>query len=112
MDHTIDLEPGTKLRYGQIYCISKIELKQLKAYILTNLAYAFIQRSSSPAAFPILFKKTKDGSLRLCGDNHMLNQASVKNRYHLPLISEILKRVGKTNIFTKLDLRGTYKFFE
>jgi hypothetical protein len=41
-------------------------------------------------------------------DYRALNQASVKNRYPLPLISEILERVGKAKIFTKLDLRGAY----
>jgi hypothetical protein len=32
----------------------------------------------------------------------------VKNRYPLPLIYEFLDRVGKTTIFTKLDLRSAY----
>jgi hypothetical protein len=107
-DHAIDLETGTKLPYGRMYSLSETELKTLKAYIETNLANGFIQRSSSPAALPILFVKKKDGSLRLCVDYRALNQASVKNRYPLPLISEILERVGKAKIFTKLDLRGAY----
>jgi hypothetical protein len=107
-DHAIDLEPGTKLPYRRIYSLSEVELKALKAYIETNLASGFIQRSSSPAASPILFVKKKDGSLRLCVDYRALNHASVKNRYPLPLISEILERVGKAKIFTKLDLRGAY----
>jgi hypothetical protein len=51
-DHAIDLEPGTKLPYGRIYRLSEVELKALKAYIETNLASGFIQRSSSPAASP------------------------------------------------------------
>jgi hypothetical protein len=107
-DHAIDLEMGTKLPYGRIYSLSETELKTLKAYIETNLPNGLIQRSSSPAASPILFVKKKDGSLRLCVDYRALNQASVKNRYPLPLISEILERVGKAKIFTKLDLRGAY----
>jgi hypothetical protein len=107
-DHAIDLELGTKLPYGRIYSLSEVELKALKAYIETNLASGFIQRSSSPAASPILLVKKKDGSLKLCVDYRALNHASVKNRYPLPLISEILERVGKAKIFTKLDLRGAY----
>jgi hypothetical protein len=46
--------------------------------------------------------------LRLCVDYRALNYASVKNRYPLPLISEILERVGNAKIFIKLDLRGAY----
>jgi hypothetical protein len=37
-----------------------------------------------------------------------LNYALVKNRYPLPLISEILERFGKAKTFTKLDIRGAY----
>jgi hypothetical protein len=44
-DHAIDLEPGYKLPYGRIYNLSEFELKTLKAYIETNLASGFIQRS-------------------------------------------------------------------
>jgi hypothetical protein len=83
-------------------------LRTLKAYIEANLANGFIQRSSSPAAAPILFAKKKDGGLRLCVDYRALNLATVKNRYPLPLISEMLDRVREARIFTKLDLRGAY----
>ena len=46
--------------------------------------------------------------MRLCADYRALNYALVKNRYPLPLISEILERIGKAKTFTKLDLRGAY----
>jgi hypothetical protein len=108
IDHAIDLEPGFKLRYGRIYNLSEVELKTLKACIETNLANGFIQRSSSPAAAPILFAKKKDGGLRLCVHYRTLNKATVKNRYPLLLISKILDCVGGARVFTKLDLRGAY----
>jgi len=63
----------------------EVELKILNAYIETNLANGFIQRSS-PAAAPIRFAK-KDGGLGLCVDYRALNKATVENRYPLPLIS-------------------------
>jgi hypothetical protein len=107
-DHAIDLEPGYNLPYGRIYNLSEFELRTLKAYIEANLANGFIQRSSSPAAAPILFAKKKDGGLRLWVDYRALNLATVKNRYPPPLISEMLDRVREARIFTKLDLRGAY----
>jgi hypothetical protein len=62
IDHAIDLEPDYKLPCGPIYNLSEFELKMLKAYIETNLANGFIQRSSSTVAAPILFarKMTED----------------------------------------------------
>ena len=63
---------------------------------------------SSLAAAPIHFAKKKDGGLRLCVDYRALNAGTIKNRYPLPLISEMLDRVGGARFFTKLDLRGAY----
>jgi hypothetical protein len=61
------------------------------AYTEANVTNGFTKRSS-PAAAPDLFAKKKDGGLRLCADYQALNKAPVKNRYPLPLISEILDR--------------------
>jgi hypothetical protein len=108
IDHAIDLEPGSKIPYGRIYNLSEVELKTLKAYIETNLANGFIQRSSSPAAAQILFGKKKDGGLRLCVDYWALNSATIKNRNPLPLLSEMLDRLRGARIFTKLDLQNVY----
>jgi hypothetical protein len=108
VDHAIDLVPGYKLPYGRIYNLSEFELKTLTAYIETNLANGFIQRSSSPGAAPILFAKKKDGGLRLCVDYRALNLGTVKHRYPLPLISEMLDRGRGARIFTRLDLRNAY----
>jgi len=49
-----------------------------------------------------------DGSIRLCVDFRGLNAVTIKNRYPLPLISEILDRLSYTKRFTKLDLRDAY----
>src|SRR5690606_10294399 len=57
---------------------------------------------------PILFAKKKDGSLRLCVDYRALNKITIKNRYALPLIPELLDRIRGAKYFTKLDLRGAY----
>jgi len=52
----------------------EVELKILNAYIETNLANGFIQRSS-PAIALILFAKMNDGRLRLCVDYRTVNKA-------------------------------------
>jgi hypothetical protein len=65
--------------------------RKQRAYIEANVTNGFIQRLS-PAAAPILFAKKKDGGLRLCVDYRALNKATMKNRYPLPLILEMLNR--------------------
>jgi len=108
IDHPIDHEPDYKLPFWRIYNLSEFELKTLKAYIKTFLVNGFVQWSSSSAAVPILFGKKKDGRLRLCVDYRALNLGTVKNRYPLPLISELLDRVREARIFTQLCIRNAY----
>ncbi|CAJ0923136.1 unnamed protein product [Ranitomeya imitator] len=83
-------------------------LKTLKEYIDENLSKGFIRPSSSPAGAPIFFVKKKDESLRPCVDYRDINKVTIKNRYPLPLIPELLERVRQAKVFSKLDLRGAY----
>ena len=53
-----------------------------------------------------MFIMKPDG--RLCVDYRGPNAATVKNRYPLPLIPEMLDRFYRAKIFTKIDLRNAY----
>ena len=94
--------------FKPLYNLSGPELTALKDYIDEMLAKGFIRPSKSPAGAPIFFVKKKDRSLRPCVDYRELNDMTIKNRYPLPLISELLDRLGNSKIFTKIDLRGAY----
>jgi len=52
----------------------------------------------------MFFIKKKDGSLYLVQDYHALNAVTVKNRYPLPLISELVSQLRGAWYFTKLDV--------
>ena len=80
----------------------------MKDFLEENLAKGFIQESKSPVGAPILFVPKKDGSLRLYVDYRGLNLIIVKNRYPLPLITEIIDRVTGAKYFSKIDLKDVY----
>ncbi len=107
-DCKIVLEKDATLHYGPIYSLTEEESKVLKEYIDENLKKGFIRPSESPAGYPVLFQKKKDGSLRLCVDYKKLNAVTVRNSYPIPLISDIIERVKGATHFTKLDLRSAY----
>jgi hypothetical protein len=106
-EHAIELEGGEP-PYGPIYNLSERELKVLREYLKDALERGWIRESTSPAGAPILFTPKKDGELRLCVDYRGLNRITRKNRYPLPLISEILDRVVGAKRYTKIDLRHAY----
>ena len=57
------------------------------------MEHGFIRPSKSPYGAPVLFVKKKDGSLRMCIDYRALNKITVKNKYLLPRIDELLDRL-------------------
>ena len=59
-------------------------------------------------ASPVFFIKKKDGTLRLVQDYRALNAITIKNRYPLPLISDLVNQLRGAKYFTKLDVRWGY----
>ena len=68
----------------------------------------FIRPSKSPHGALILFIKKKGGNLQLCVDYCGLNCLTNKDRYPLPLISDLLNTPQKACVFTKIDLHHAY----
>jgi len=86
----------------------KFEQKALKEFIDENLTNGFIRSTLSPHRAPVLFVKKKDGSLWLYVDFRRLNRIMKKDRYPLPLISDLLDSLRKARIYTKINLRHVY----
>jgi Reverse transcriptase (RNA-dependent DNA polymerase) len=107
-DLKISLKEGTLPPLGPIYSLSASKLAALREFIDGHLAIGFIRPSRSPHGAPVLFVCKKDGSLRLCVDFRGLNKISRKDRYLLPLISDLLDAPNKAHIYSKIDLRHTY----
>ena len=68
----------------------------------------FMRPSISPWGAPVLFVKKKDGSMRLCINYRELNKVSIKNKYPLPRIEDLLDQLHGAAVFSKIDLRTGY----
>ena len=75
----------------------KLQLQEL-------LEKGFIRPSISPWGAPVLFVKKKDGILWLCVDYRKLNKMTVKNKYRLPRIDDLLDQLKGASVFSKIDL--------
>jgi hypothetical protein len=107
-DHVIELKPDAKAVDCKIYPLSLGEQAELDKFLEENLKSGRIRLSKSPMASAFFFIKKKDGSLRLVQDYRKLNEMTIKNRYPLPLISELVNKLHGAKYFTKLDIRWGY----
>ena len=57
---------------------------------------------------PVFFVGKKDGKKKMVQDYRYLNEWTVKNNYPLPLILDVLEKIGTKKVFTKIDLRWGY----
>ncbi|KAL0536708.1 hypothetical protein IC582_025668 [Cucumis melo] len=108
VEFAIELEPGTVPISRAPYRMAPAELKELKVQLQELLDKGFIRPSVSPWGAPVLFVKKKDGSMRLCIDYRELNKVTVKNRYPLPRIDDLLDQLQGATVFSKIDLRSGY----
>lgn len=81
---------------------------EIEKQIAELLQQGVLQLSASPFAAPALLVKKKDLSWRLCRDFQQLNAMTVKNKYPLPVIDELLDELAGASWFTTLDLRAGY----
>jgi hypothetical protein len=87
--------------------LSTAEQQELKKFMDKHLERGTIQRSKSPYVASFFIKK-KNGKLRLVQDYRPINQWTIKNWYPLPLIPQLIDRIGDVELITTVDIRWGY----
>ncbi|KAL2250218.1 UNVERIFIED_CONTAM: Retrovirus-related Pol polyprotein from transposon [Sesamum indicum] len=112
VDFEIDIIPGAAPISIAPYRMAPSELKELKKQLEELLDKGFIRPSISPWGAPVLFVKKKDGSMRFCVDYRQLNRITIKNKYPLPRIDDLLDQLKGATVFSTIDLRTRYGHYE
>ncbi len=84
------------------------EILELRRYLNENLSKDFIQVSRFQMIISVLFIKKLKEELCFCVNYRDLNIITVKNRYSLSLISEMLNHLSQAKIFIKLNIISAF----
>ncbi|KAF8636842.1 hypothetical protein AX14_010379 [Amanita brunnescens Koide BX004] len=101
-------KPLSDLLPDKIYPLNRTEQAELDTFLEEHLRTGQIRPSKSPIASPFFFVKKKDGSLCPVQDYRRLNNLTIKNRYPLPLVSEVVHQLHDAQYFTKMDVCWGY----
>lgn len=107
-EHSIELLEGKEPPLGRAYPTNEKQAAIVREYLAENMENGRIHHSTSRAGAPILFVPKKDGGIRICVDYRGLNAVTVKNRYPLPLIGDLLDRLSGAKWISKIDIRDAY----
>jgi hypothetical protein len=108
-DHRIELKPGAPpTLISKTIKLSATEQDELQKFIDKHLKRGTIRRSKSPYTASFFFIKKKNGKLRPVQDYRPINEWTIKNCYPLPLIPQLIDRLGDAELITCVDIQWGY----
>jgi hypothetical protein len=107
-DHSIPLVPGSLPPNIRPYRHPFAQNNEIEKMVQELLIVGIIRPSTSPYSSPVVMVLKKEGSWRMCPDFRALNKLTIKDKFSILVIDDLLDELSGAQFFTKLDLRSGY----
>jgi hypothetical protein len=107
-DHSIPLVLGSLPPNIRPYRHPFSQKNEIEKMVQELFNAGVIRSSTSPYSSPVVMVLKKKGSWRMCLDFRALNKLTIKDKFSIPVIDDLLDELSGAQFFTKLDLRSGY----
>jgi hypothetical protein len=108
INHHIDLIPRESLPNKETYRLTPRENEEVKNQVQELLDKGLVRESLSPCAIPTMLSPKKDGGWRMCTDSRAINKITIRYKFPLPRMDDLMDCLSGANFFYKIVLKSGY----
>jgi hypothetical protein len=108
VSHHIDLIPGASLPNNAAYRLTLQENEEVKRQVQDLMDKGLVREILSLCVVSTVLSPKKDRGWRMCTDSRAINKITIRYRFPLPRMDDLMDCLSRVKCFSKNDLKSGY----